>query len=128
MTLMIDIDPQNPVPIYRQIVDQLTRRITVGALRPGDRVPTVREIAMQARVNRNTAARAIQELERAGLVVTRVGRGTFVSDEIEALTPEEVVARLDPSIDRLLDEARALDLDARRVAERVIERGKDTED
>lgn len=120
--MTLDIDPSDPVPIYRQIVDQLTRRIAVGALRQGDRVPTVREIAMQARVNRNTAARAIQELEREGLVVTRVGLGTFVSEEAANVGPP--IERLDPSIDRLLDDARALEIDTERLCERIAARAR----
>jgi len=59
---MIEIDPQSPVPLYLQIADQVRRLIALGALEPGERIPTVRELAGHARVNRNTAARAIQHL------------------------------------------------------------------
>ena len=60
-----DLDPGSPVPIYQQLVEGLRRQVAIGALRPGDRLPTVRELAVRHRVNRNTAARAVQELEAA---------------------------------------------------------------
>ena len=77
----LELDPRSPTPLYRQIVEQVRRRVAQGVLRPGDRLPTIRDLAARARVNRNTAARAFQELEAAGLVRTRVGQGTFVADE-----------------------------------------------
>jgi GntR family transcriptional regulator len=117
---MIDIDPASPVPLYMQIVEQVRRRIVLGALRPGDRLPTVRELAVRTRVNRNTAARAIQRLEqdglvrtrqrleRDGLVRTRVGQGTFVVRAAARGGGPEQRAALDGSIDRLLIESRTL--------------------
>ena len=63
---MIEIDPASPTPLYLQIAEQVRRLIALGALRPGERLPAVRELAVRARVNRNTAARAIQQLEADG--------------------------------------------------------------
>ena len=80
---MIDVDPRSPVPLYLQMVEQIRRLMAMGALRPGDRLPPVRELAARARINRNTAARAIQTLEAQGLLRTRVGQGTFVGRECQ---------------------------------------------
>lgn len=102
---MIEIDPTNPVPLYRQISEQLRRLIAIGAIKPGERLPTVRELAVRARVNRNTAARAIQRLESDGLVRTRVGQGTFVSDRIDPADRGELERKIDRSIEALLIEA-----------------------
>ena len=103
---MLDsLDPANPVPLYLQIVEQVRRLVAMGALRPGDRFLTVRALAVKARVNRNTAARAIQELERAGLVRTRVGQGTFVVEAGHVLGADRG-ALIDAAIDRLLIDAR----------------------
>ncbi len=77
---IFNIDPAEPIPLYLQIDREVRRLIRIGALRAGDRLPPVRELATRARVNRNTAARAIQHLETAGVVRTEVGRGTFVQD------------------------------------------------
>jgi GntR family transcriptional regulator len=102
---MIEIDLASPVPIYRQIGEAVRRLIALGELRPGDRFPTVREIAAQAHINRNTAARAVKELERAGIVRTRVGRGTCVADGAPALAREVRDESLDAALDRAVVEA-----------------------
>jgi len=102
---MIEVNPTSSVPLYRQIVEQVKRLVALGALRPGDRLPTVRELAARARVNRNTAARAIQLLEADGLVRTRVGQGTFV-EQVEIPTDRNASeAVLDEKIDTLLFDA-----------------------
>lgn len=98
-------DPASPVPLYAQIVEQVRRLVALGALRTGDRFLTVRELAARSRVNRNTAARAIQELERAGVVRTRVGQGTFISDAIPAVSAERRDEILDEALDRVVLDA-----------------------
>ncbi len=80
-----DFNPREP--IYLQIVERFRRAIARGQLRPGERVPAVRDIAGQLLVNPNTAQRAYQELEREGLFVTRRGLGTFVSDSPDLAEP-----------------------------------------
>lgn len=102
------LDPASPVPLYAQIVAEVRRLVALGGLRPGDRFLTVRELAAHARVNRNTAARAIQELERAGLVRTRVGHGTFVADDAPVLPPAERDGVLDAALDRVVVDAQTL--------------------
>lgn len=79
------LDPASATPLYKQIVDQIRRRIAQGVLRPGDRLPAVRDLAVRSRVNRNTAARAFQALEAAGIVRSRVGQGTFVADGVDQI-------------------------------------------
>ena len=107
---MIEPDPSSPVPLYLQISDQIRRLIVLGALLPGDRLPTVRDLAVQARVNRNTAARAIQRLESEGVVRTRVGQGTFVESKVARVDHEIRDARVDKLIDALVLEAHTLGL------------------
>jgi GntR family transcriptional regulator len=102
---MIEVNPTSSVPLYRQIVEQVRRLVALGALRPGDRLPTVRELAARARVNRNTAARAIQLLEADGLVRTRVGQGTFVEQVEIPADRSASEAVLDEKIDALLFDA-----------------------
>ncbi|NIM01955.1 MAG: GntR family transcriptional regulator [Acidobacteria bacterium] len=121
---MIEIDPASPVPLYLQIADEMRRLIAMGALKPGDKAPTVREIAVTTRVNRNTAARAIQHLEAEGVVRTRVGQGTFVESSA-SIDRAESDRAIDDSIDRLLVHARTLgvplaELD-RRLSRRIEE-------
>ena len=103
-----DLDPKSPVPLYLQIVEQVRRLIALGALKPGDRFLTVRELGTRARVNRNTAARAIAELERAGFVRTRVGQGTFIADGVTSMGPRARETAIDDAVDKLVVEAHAL--------------------
>jgi len=69
----------NGIPIYVQLRDQLSAMIGRGALRPGQRLPTMREVAVALRVDLNTVQRAYAELEREGLLTLVRGRGTFVA-------------------------------------------------
>ena len=106
--MILELDPQSPVPLYLQIVEQVRRLLALGALKPGDRFLTVRELGVRARVNRNTAARAIAELEREGVVRTRVGQGTFIADGAPSLDAGRRDAALDAAIEKLLIEAHGL--------------------
>lgn len=75
------LDPSSPDPIHRQIVDQVRHLVATGRLVAGDRLLPVRSLAAMLRVNPNTVAKAYLELERAGVVGTAAGRGTFVAGE-----------------------------------------------
>ena len=74
------LDPTSGVPFYRQIIMQTEMAIADGRLRTGIQLPTVRGLAVDLQINPNTVARAYRRLERAGLVTTKTGSGTFVSD------------------------------------------------
>jgi len=77
--MLFDIQPDSPVPIYEQIVARILFAVASGALEPGTRVPSVRELAGHLVVNPNTVARAYQDLERQGVLVSRRGLGMEVS-------------------------------------------------
>jgi GntR family transcriptional regulator len=79
--MLIDIQSDAAVPIYEQIVAQVIYGIAAGALAPGARVPSVRELAERLVVNPNTVARAYQELERLGAVAARRGLGMEVTED-----------------------------------------------
>lgn len=78
---MFDINPTDAAPIWRQIEEGMRRMITLGSLKPGDAVPSVRDLAKTLRVNPNTVARAYQRLTDGGVFAARRGEGTFVADE-----------------------------------------------
>jgi len=121
--MILDLDPALPTPLYLQLVEGVRRLVAIGALKPGDRLPAVRDLAVRLRLNRNTVARAIQELEAQGIVRTRVGQGTFVADEAGAAGGgASRDALLDAAIDRLLDEAEALAVPLESLAERAAAR------
>ncbi|MBQ6389939.1 MAG: GntR family transcriptional regulator [Mogibacterium sp.] len=76
---------KNGVPIYSQIIDELTMRIASGAYSPGEKLPSVRDLAMDAGVNPNTMQRALAELERRELVFSERTSGRFVTKEEKVL-------------------------------------------
>jgi GntR family transcriptional regulator len=91
------LDPANGVPIYRQIIQQIEYAVISGRMRPGDRLPTIRSLAVELKTNPNTISKAYGELEIRGVLTTQVGSGTYVSDKApllgEALSAEEGLNR-----------------------------------
>ena len=73
------------VPIYTQIIDEMTMRIASHTYQPGDKLPSVRDLAMDAGVNPNTMQRALAELERRGRVYSERTSGRFITDNEEVL-------------------------------------------
>lgn len=78
---MFDIKTSDAAPIWQQIEDGMRRMIALGALTPGDAVPSVRDLARTLRVNPNTVARAYQRLTDRGVFSVRRGDGTYVADD-----------------------------------------------
>ena len=72
------------VPIYKQIVQLLSGKILSGALSPGKKIPSIRDVTAELNVNPNTVAKAYRELELAGLIETRRGMGCFVAERDDA--------------------------------------------
>src|SRR5215212_7189764 len=83
------LDMKSGVPVYRQLIDQVLGAIASAALNPGDRLPTVRQVAVDLTINPNTVVRAYKELEIRGVLTTQQGTGTFItakkvkSDEVQ---------------------------------------------
>src|SRR5881409_2271467 len=76
---IVSLDTRDATPIYAQLERGLRAAIATGRLRPGDQLPTVRQMAVDLQVNANTVARVYAELERAGVIETKRGVGSFVS-------------------------------------------------
>src|ERR1700760_1256866 len=74
------LDLRSGVPVYRQIIDQVHAARASGAVRPGDQLPTVRQLAVDLSINPNTVVRAYRELELTGALTTHQGTGTFISN------------------------------------------------
>ena len=73
------VDPHGGAPLYQQLTEQIKRAIAIGALSPGERLPTVKGLALDLKLNPNTVARVYRDLEREGVIATAPGRGSFVS-------------------------------------------------
>jgi GntR family transcriptional regulator len=104
------LDPASAVPIYAQIVEQVRSLVASRALRPGDQLPSVRDLAASIRVNRNTAAKAYQLLEAEGVIETRQGHGCFIANAVTRWSREERGRRVEQSLDRALVEAYHLEI------------------
>jgi GntR family transcriptional regulator len=106
---MLHVDTRDPTPIPAQIERSLRAALHDGVLRPGDPLPTVRQLAVALKINANVLSRAYQELERAGLVEIRPGLGAFVAlREQEHAVREDRLRRLTELEDRFLTEAAGL--------------------
>ncbi|MFC0274941.1 GntR family transcriptional regulator [Metabacillus herbersteinensis] len=81
---MIQIDPRSSTPIYEQIIQQMKEFCFKGLLKPGEKLPSVRELSTMIIANPNTVSKAYKELERQGIIETLRGRGTFVSETARA--------------------------------------------
>jgi GntR family transcriptional regulator len=106
----LTLDPRHPTPLYAQLERGIRAAIATGRLAPGAQLPTVRELAVDLSVNANTIARVYADLERAGVLQTRRGVGTFVAAEPPPPVAQKKAQR-DPElralVQRLLDEAAA---------------------
>ena len=116
------IDPDSGVPIYLQISRNIKRSIALGSLRDGEQVPSVREVAETLTVNPNTVAKAYQLLEREGIVATRQGIGTFVTEGEISITEQERRNIVSEKLDRALVEAEHLRLSGNEIREIFNER------
>jgi GntR family transcriptional regulator len=76
--MLMKLDFRSRDPIYVQIVEQVKQMTATGVLRPGDQLPTVRQLATDLRINFNTVARAYRLLDEEGVISTQQGRGTFI--------------------------------------------------
>ncbi|MBD3869002.1 MAG: GntR family transcriptional regulator [Acidobacteria bacterium] len=89
------IDNQSGVPFYRQIIEQVKYAISRGELSPGDRLPTVRQLAVDLSINPNTVVRAYRQLEIEGVLETQQGSGTFVGTKVPEIDQLERQRMLD---------------------------------
>ena len=106
--MLIDISPDDGIPIYRQIVNQVKYLIASGQLASDEELPAIRALAEQLLVTPNTVVKAYGELEREGLIYKRQGAGTFVADVASPLARREQKRILDQRADALLAEAQQL--------------------
>lgn len=114
--LLIGIDELDPTPVYRQIVDGIREHLALGELKPGDSLPSVRELAKYLGVNVNTVNKSYQILRDLGLIVTRPAIGTVVAPNIaERMGSESNEAILKEGIIRLLQEGRRLGFDPEEI-------------
>ncbi len=121
----IHISPHDGVPIYRQIVNQVKYLVAAERLKSGDEMPPIRRLAEELLINPNTVARAYRDLESAGVLVSRRGSGTRVSDNGSPLSRAEKMKILGERAGGLVAEARQLRVDVDDVVKLVRRKNDD---
>jgi GntR family transcriptional regulator len=101
------LDLRSGVPVYRQIMDQVMGGIASGSLKPGDQLPTVRQLAVDLAINPNTVVRAYRELEIREVLATQQGTGTFITDKKPKANEVERRRRVSQLVGDLLSRAGA---------------------
>jgi GntR family transcriptional regulator len=106
--MLILISFKSGTPIYLQIVEQVKAAASSGALQPGEALPSIRPLAEELRVNRNTVAKAYSELESQGVIETLPGRGCFLKENHSGLRKEVRRKLLIEEVDRAIVQAHHL--------------------
>ena len=109
------------VPIYVQIRDQVLHALGAKLLRPGEQMPTMREVAVALKVDLNTVRHAYEELEKTGAIVIRRARGTFVADAPPAVDREEKARRVEGLARQAIATVAAAGVNPRDVARLMIQ-------
>lgn len=116
MPIYLHLDPSNGLPVYLQIVDQVRRAVAVGILKPGEQLPTVKQLASDLVVNPATISRALRELEHLEIVKSQSGRGCFVrADAAAGVAKTGARDVVQSTIDAAVREARSLGVDEAEV-------------
>jgi GntR family transcriptional regulator len=105
MITMFTIDLRSRVPIYEQIKNQVMELILLGALKPDEQLPSIRELARDLQLNVNTVKKAFQDLEADGVIYSSVGRGSFVAEN--ALGSAQLKKRAAEQLKTALQSARS---------------------
>ncbi len=122
--MVFQVNFKSGLPVYLQLVDQIKAAAASGALRAGDALPSIRPLAEQLRVNRNTVAKAYTELEGQGVIETLPGKGCFVRENATPFRKEVRERLLSQAIDAALVQAHHLQVPADAFLELVQKRLK----
>jgi GntR family transcriptional regulator len=115
MPIWLEVNPRSGIPLYVQLVEQIRRALELGLLRPGDALPTVRQLARELTIAPNTIVKAYGELETRGLIETRAGAGTSVSMRLHDMLQQEARERLRERLHQWVQDAVALQISEREV-------------
>ena len=119
-SIRFTLDQTDGAPIYRQIIRQIEYGILSGRLKCGDRLPTIRSLAVELKTNPNTIAKAYGELEIRGILETQVGSGTYISDKKPAPENEGPDKKIKELMGRFIRDMRGLGVEKRELAAMII--------
>ncbi len=112
---------ENGVPVYVQIRDQMLQAIGIGALRPGEQMPTMRQVAVTLKVDLNTVRHAYSDLEQTGAIVILRARGTYVAERPPALDATKQARRVESLAQQAIAMANAAGVDPVDVAREITQ-------
>jgi GntR family transcriptional regulator len=125
MDQIFSLSPSHPMPLYAQLTRAIQFAITTGRLKVGEQLPTVRQLAVELRVNANTVAKVYAELERSGILETRRGVGTFVcARHFEAISNQDHQKQLREMVERFVEEAAAMGFSSDDLIDQLQQRRK----
>ncbi|GMO50925.1 MAG: GntR family transcriptional regulator [Treponemataceae bacterium] len=116
--VQFSLDVQSGVPIYRQIIQQIEYAILSGRMAAGDRLPTIRRLAVDLKINPNTIAKAYNELEIRGIVETQVGSGTYISNK-KPDADDSKNKKIREAVNRFMREMNDLGVEESEIAELI---------
>lgn len=122
---LFELDPKSGIPVYIQLKEGLKLLILQGIYPPGERLPTVRQMAIELRINSNTVARSYSELERDGIISTQQGRGTFVCSLPDSTDHEAKEIEFNKLLDTFLKDTLSLGFDKQYILERMQQKFSD---
>jgi GntR family transcriptional regulator len=100
--VFIVLSPLNPDPMYKQVTDQVKDAIAGGTVKPGDKLPSIRELSLELKISIITTKRAYSDLENEGYIITRPGLGSFVSDINKEKLREEKLAEISTTLLKII--------------------------
>lgn len=109
--MLFELNYKSGKPVYLQLVDQVKAAVASGRARGGDSLPSIRPLAEDLRLNRNTIAKAYAELERQGVIETLAGKGCFITDQASPLRKDARTRMLTDEIDEAVVQAHHLQID-----------------
>jgi len=108
--MYIKVNPESGIPLYFQIIKQIKYLVACGALKAGDQLPPVRDLAMQLRINPNTVIRAYHDLRYEKFITSKCGEGTFISEEVAKIAESEKKKIIAEALDQAIHQATSLGL------------------
>lgn len=120
--MFIVISPLSPDPLYKQVTDQVKDAVAEGVLAPGERLPSIREMAKALKISAITIKRAYADLEQEGVIVTRAGLGSFVAEVDREGMKQEKLEEIREEIDRIIKAGARFGITPADVARLVRER------
>jgi len=119
--ILINIDSRSSKPIYEQIIERIKENIIKGILKPGDKLPSVRELASVITINPNTISKAYNELERMKVIEVVRGKGTFVTEDFKPIMDKEKMREIEEHMKKIIIEAHYIGLSKIKLIELLNE-------